>query len=209
MPSSPHAELTLYTFPLSGHAHRVELFLSLLGLQAKLVHVELRKGEQRLPDFLRLNLLGQVPVLVDGEQVVADSNAILVYLAVKYGAASWLPADAAGAAAVQRFLSIAAGEVYRGPASARLAKLFGVPLNWEDAKATAENLFAVLEQHLAGRDYLAAAHPTIADVACYSYIAHAPEGGLMLDTYPLLRAWLARVEALPGFAAMRPLAQAA
>ncbi len=73
--------LTLHRFPLSGHAHRAELLLSLLGLDANLVDVDLRKGAHKQPDFLKLNRFGQVPVLEDGNQVIADSNAILVYLA--------------------------------------------------------------------------------------------------------------------------------
>jgi glutathione S-transferase len=66
----------------------------------------------------------------------------------------------------------------------------------------AERLFTLMEAHLSGQDWLAAPHPTLADVAMYTYTAHAPEGGVSLDAYPALRAWLARVEALPGFVGM-------
>ncbi|WP_188588616.1 glutathione binding-like protein, partial [Achromobacter denitrificans] len=55
---------------------------------------------------------------------------------------------------------------------------------------------------LAGRDFLAGAAPTIADVACYAYVAHAPEGNVSLDGYPAVRAWLARIESLPRFVPM-------
>ena len=67
----------------------------------------------------------------------------------------------------------------------------------------ARNLFGVMESHLAGRNWLAADHPTIADVAMYSYTAHAPEGGIALEPWPQIRAWLQRVEALPGFVGMQ------
>ena len=70
--------ITLYSFSLSGHAHRVRLMLSLLGLEAQMVEINLGKGEHKTPEFLALNLFGQVPVIDDDGEVVADSNAILV-----------------------------------------------------------------------------------------------------------------------------------
>lgn len=212
MPAArPVRPLRLYRFPLSGHAHRVELFLSILGLPVELLDVDLPNGEHKQPAFLALNPLGQVPVLADGDLVLADSNAILIYLAMKYADAQWLPRDPEGAAKVQRFLSLAAGEIARGPAAARLVKVFGAPLDRDAAHAVATRLFAFLETHLSGQAYLAAPTPTIADIAAYSYIAHAPEGGISLEAYPELRAWLARVESLPGFVPMRatPLPAAA
>lgn len=203
MNSKPSSPITLHRFALSGHCHRIEMFLSMLGIPVKLIDVDLRGGEQRQPAFLALNGLGQVPVIQDGDIVLADSNAILVYLATKYGDESWLPRIPESAAQVQRFLSIAAGEVARGPATARMIKLFNVPLDLTSAHATAARLFGMLEQHLSSQPFLAAAHRTIADIANYSYIAHAPEGGISLDPYPNLRSWLARVEALPGFIPMQ------
>jgi len=148
----------------------------------------------------RLNPLGQVPVLEDGDLVLADSNAILVYLVRRYAPGSdWLPDDPAGAAAVQRFLSIAAGEVMYGPGKLRLMALWGASGDPVQAAEVADRLCRFLEQHLATRDWLAAGHRTIADLACYSYVAHAPEGGLALEPWPHIRTWLRRVEALPGF----------
>lgn len=202
--AKPAQPIRLYRHALSGHAHRVELFLSLLGLPYELIDVDLKGGEHKSPAFLARNAFGQVPVIEDGEVVVADSNAILVYLATHYdGAAQWLPREAVPAAAVQRWLSVAAGALAFGPAAARLVTVFGAPLDQERAKSIAAQLFAVLEPHLAARPFVTGAAPTIADVALYSYTAHAPEGGVSLEPYPQIRAWLARIEALPGFVAMR------
>ncbi len=194
--------LVLHRFSLSGHAHRAELFLSLLGLDATLVDVDLRGGAHKRPDFLRLNRFGQVPVLQDGDDVIADSNAILVYLARKYGGEQWLPADPLLAANVERWLSVAAGQLASGPARARLITVFGARYNADDTIAQAHALLQVVEEELQGRDWLVGARPTIADVAIYTYVAHAPEGNVSLDAYPSIRAWLARVEALPGFIPM-------
>jgi len=195
--------IRLHRVALSGHSHRVELFLSLLGLPFTLVDVDIRAGEHKRPAFLAMNAFGQVPVLEDGEVTLADSNAILVYLASRHDAGRrWLPTDPVTAAQVQRWLSVAAGELAAGPAAARLIRLFGAPLDAERAAATAARLFGLLEAHLADRPFLAAATPTIADVALYAYTAHAPEGGISLAPYPHIRAWLARIEALPGFVPM-------
>lgn len=196
--------ITLYRHPLSGHAHRAELLLSLLGVKAELVDVDLMQGAQKSPDFLKKNPLGQVPVLEDDSVTISDSNAILVYLASKYDAARrWLPEEPALNAQVQKYLSIAAGPVANGPASARLITLFGADLDAEKTAAIAHNFFAVLNSALASKDWLVAGHPTIADVANYAYIAHAPEGNVSLESYPNIRNWLARIEALDGFVAMQ------
>ncbi|KVN96700.1 glutathione S-transferase [Burkholderia ubonensis] len=200
----PSVPIRVYSFPLSGHAHRVRLFLSLLGVPFEVVDVDLAAGEQRRPAFLALNPFGQVPVIDDDGVVLSDSNAILVYLAKRYGDAHWLPDDPAGAAAVQRWLSLAAGPIAAGPAAARLVTVFGAPLDHAQAKRVAVRLFDVIDAEFAKQPFAAGAQPTIADIAAYTYIAHAPEGGVSLDPYPHLRAWLARVEALPGFVGMPP-----
>ena len=192
--------LKLHHFPLSGHAHRAQLMLSLLCLPHQLVPVHLREGEHKTAAFLRLNPFGQVPVLEDGDTIVFDSNAILVYLARRYDPADrWLPADAAGQAAVQAWLSVAAGLIAYGPAAARRVTVFGAKLNAEELIASSHQLLKVMEGTLGQRAFLAAATPTLADVSAYSYIAAAPEGNVDLTPYPQVRAWLARIEALPGF----------
>ena len=194
--------IKLYHFPLSGHAHRVQLMLSLLELPTEIVFVDLAKGAHKQPEFLAINSFGQVPVLDDNGVVLADSNAILVYLANKYGHGRWLPTDPVGAARVQRWLSVAAGPLHAGPATARLITVFGASNNAEDVIARSHNLLKVIDQELSNNTYLAGDAPTIADIAGYTYIAHAPEGNVSLQDYANVRAWLARIEALPGFVGM-------
>lgn len=191
--------MKLYYHPISGHAHRAHLFLSLLGLDFELVEVDLLKAEQKTEAFLKLNPFGQVPVLEDEGNVIADSNAILVYLASRYGDAGWLPKDPVGAAAVQRWLSVAAGEIASGPATARIINLFKKPVDPADAIARAHRILGLVDASLAGKEWIAASHPTVADVALYSYIARAPEGNVDLAPYANVTAWLARMEALPRF----------
>jgi len=198
----PAQPIKLYRYHLSGHSHRVELFLSLLGLPYELIDVDLAAKAHKTDAFLRLNSFGQVPVIDDAGAIVADSNAILVYLAGRYDDGRWLPRDPLAAARVQRWLSVASGQIASGPAAARLVNVFGAKLDADALIAKSHALFAVMERELAESSYLAGAAPTLADIACYSYIAHAPEGGVSLDGYPRLRGWLARIEALPGFVPM-------
>jgi glutathione S-transferase len=191
--------MKLYHHPLSGHAHRARLFLSLLGVPHEAVEVDLKAGAHKRPEFLALNPFGQVPVLDDDGTVVPDANAILVYVARKLGRTDWLPQDAAGEAAVQRWLSVAAGELAYGPAAARLITVFGASFRPEEVIGRAHTLLSRLEAHLVGRDWLVGARPTIADVALYSYLARAPEGNVDLSGYPSVAAFLRRIEDLPGF----------
>lgn len=198
-----HAPVILYRNPKSGHCHRVQLMLALLGLPYETVDLDMANGAHKAPDYLRISPLGQVPAINDNGMTMADSNAIITYLVERYGnAETWRGANPVEKAEVQRWLSIAAGEIASGPCAARLVTVFDVPLDHHTAKATAHALFNVMDAHLGKRDWLAATRPTLADVAGYSYIAHAPEGGVSLAPYPNIRAWLSRIEALPGFIGM-------
>lgn len=187
---------------LSGHTHRVMLFLHLLDLPHEFV--DSPAAVRQSPAFRGLNPLGQIPVLEDDGLALADSNAILVYLARRYAPGSnWLPDDPVGAARVQRWLSLAAGEIAYGPAAARInARFFDTGVPAALAQRLAARVLGLMEEELGARYWLAGAAPTVADLACYAYIAHAPEGGIALDAYPQVRAWIARVQALPGFVPM-------
>lgn len=195
--------IRLYRNAISGHCHRVELLLSILGVAYEPVEVDLRAGDQKKPEFLALNPFGQIPVLTDGDLVLADSNAILVYLARKYDSSGqWLPHDPVGAAQVTRWLSVAAGPLAFGPAAARRICLFGTPQDLHTAQQMATTLFKVLDATLTASPFLIGQSPTLADLAVYAYTARAPEGHIDLAPYPYVNEWLRRVEVLPGFTPM-------
>lgn len=196
--------IRLHRHALSGHCHRVEVFLSILGLPFERVDVDLAAGAHKAPAFLGLNPFGQVPVLEDGDVVLADSNAILVYLATTYDPeGAWMPRDPMGLAATQQWLSAAAGPLAYGPAAARLNTVFGANFNVTEVTSRAHGLFAVMEGALAKQRFLIGDAPTIADLALYAYTAHAPEGNVDLTRYSEIRAWLARVAGLEGFLPMQ------
>ena len=196
--------ITLYDLPLSGHAHRVRLLLSILNLPYTKVTVNMIEGEHKTESFLKLNPLGQVPVLKDDDLVLRDSTAMLVYLATKYdGHRCWLPEAPKLAAQIQQWLATSVKELALGPAVARSANVFGREVNYEEAvERSCRLLSSLYEPHLEVNSWLVGEHATIADLANYSYIAVADEGGLDMQSYPNIRAWLSRVEALEGFEAM-------
>ncbi|GLQ67862.1 glutathione S-transferase [Gluconobacter albidus] len=192
--------MKLYYHPLSGHAHRAHLFLSLVGLPHELTLVDLAAGEQRTPEFLRLNAFGEIPVLDDDGTIIADSNAILVYVARKMGPSHWLPEDLVTEAEIQRWLSVAAGKITYGCCAARLVTVFGASFNPEEVIQRAHDTLKVIEQTLLGRTWIAGTQePTIADVALYSYVARAPEGSVDLSEYKAIGRWLQRTESLERF----------
>lgn len=191
--------MKLYFHPISGHAHRARLFLSLIGADVEIIDVDLANGQHKSPEYLALNRFGQVPLLDDDGVIVPDSNAIMVYAAKKFGRTDWLPEDPAAAAAVQRWLSVAAGQIAFGPAAARLVTIFNAAFNPEEVIGRAHAVLKLIEAELDGRQWIASDRPTVADVALYSYIARAPEGNVDLTAYVNVKAWLRRIEALPGF----------
>ncbi|WP_338366547.1 glutathione S-transferase [uncultured Pseudoalteromonas sp.] len=195
--------LTLYRFTLSGHSHRAELFTSLLKLDVNMVDVALQNGEHKQSDFLEMNIFGQVPVLKHNDNIISDSNAILVYLAQQFDEnKTWYPEDVLTQAQIQRWLSVAAGLVASGPCSARLVTVFGAQLDHQNAINIAHTLFNTMDAYLQNREYLVGTQPTIADIANFSYIAHAPEGGVSLEQYPNILRWLNNIRNLDGFIAM-------
>lgn len=195
-------QIKLYDFPLSGHAHRIRLALSLMDIPYDLVPVDLAKGDHKSDWFKAMNPAGQVPVLTDGDTIISESTAILTYLAKKFPAGEWIPTDAAHAAEAEKWFVAASTALAAGPARARLINVFGAQYDKAETTANAHKFLAVLEAALVGKSYLVAGRPTFADVAIYSYVAHAPEGDVSLQNYPFIRVWLARIEALTGFVAM-------
>lgn len=200
--------MKLYDSDLSGNSYKIRLLLSLIGVSYEKVPVDLPQGGTLTPEFKRMNPRGQVPVLEDAGEIIWDSQAILVYVARRYGSEQWLPTDALGEAKVMQWLAVAENELLYGLGRARAALKYGRPYNVEDSQKTGRAGLEVLDGHLTDREWLAAAHPTIADVACYPYSALAPQGDVPLDPYPNVCAWLTRIQALPGYVGTPGLWQA-
>jgi glutathione S-transferase len=200
--------ITLYDMPLSGNCHKIRLLLSLLALPHQTRPVDLVGGEQRSPDHLQRNPFGQVPVLDDDGLIVRDSQAILVYLAKRYGGPQWWPDDAYQLAQIAAWLSTAANEIFHGPALLRVHHKFGRAIDTARAQQTADKVLGIVDCHLESRDWLAGDKVSIADIAVYPYLALAPEGGIDISAYRNIVLWFQRIRALPGYVPMPGMWQA-
>lgn len=192
----------LYDLELSGNCYKVRLLCALLGVPLEIIPVDFLSGAHKKPPLSDLNPFGEIPIFQDGDLVLRDSQAILIYVARKWGREDWLPTDPADLARVSQWLMVAENEIARGPNDARLHDKFGYKLDIDQARAKAARVLRILEQHLAKHPWLALGRPTIADIACMPYVALGHEGGVPLDDYPAVAAWVSRVKALPGFIGM-------
>lgn len=199
----PAKPIKFYSFPVSGHAHRVELLLRALDLPFERIDMDLAGKQQKKPDFIRLNPFGQIPVIDDNGKVVWDSAAILVYLCLTYDPkGAFMPRDPQKMAEIVAWLGKAAGPINYGLATARRINIFKSPGDMAAVQAMANDFLGILESHLGPRQWLVDDAVSIADMACYSYVAHAPEGGIDLAPYGHVTDWLSRFRRLPFFVAM-------
>ncbi|MEP5758789.1 MAG: glutathione S-transferase N-terminal domain-containing protein [Litoreibacter sp.] len=192
--------IQVYDVPKSGHCHRVRLAADLMGVDVDLVPVMEMEGQRQGAEYLAINPLGQVPSLVDNGTTVRDSIAIIQHLERNHASnKGWMPTDPKERAEVDEWFAVAAGVMFRGPNMARLIKLFKMPGDHDAAAVMSTKLFDLMENHLADRTWLVGDRATLADVACYSYVAVANEGELDLSAYPNINAWLKSVQGLDGF----------
>lgn len=194
--------IELYEFALSGNCHKIRLMLSILGLDYQSINVNGGERQHKSAAFTLMNPFGQVPVLVDDGVTVRDSQAILVYLARRYGDDHWLPNEPAALADVIAWLSTAANEVALGPNRLRLHYKFGRTINLNEAEQVAENLLQILQEKLEQQAWLTGEQITIADIAVYPYVALAPEGRIDLQLYPSILNWIRKIQAIPGYRGM-------
>lgn len=206
--------MKLYSYEESGNSYKVRLLLSFLNTECELVDVDLMQAAQHEPAFLAINPRGEVPTLVDGELVLRDSSAILVYLAKRAGAEPWWSDNASDQAAIMEWLAFAASWVQYGVFTARAIVSFGISGNGiphdfdeglEAANIRAARSLEILDTHLQNHEWLACSRPTIADIAVFPYVALAPMGNISLAPYPAVLAWIARFKSLPDFVSIAGL----
>ncbi|MEM0910368.1 MAG: glutathione S-transferase family protein [Pseudomonadota bacterium] len=198
--------MKLYDLELSGNCYKIRLFLSLIEKSYELVPVDFLAGEHKKPPLSDINPFGEIPILKDGDLVLRDSQAILVYLARQYASEEWLPTDAAAMADVMQWLMVAENEVARGPNDARLHDKFGYQLDHQLAVDKSTRILDLIDLHLNEHEWLALERPTIADIACFPYIALGHEGGAGIGDRQHIVNWCNRIKALPNFISMPDLA---
>lgn len=194
--------MKLYDLALSGNCYKVRLLAALANIPLEIVPVDFLGGEHKRSPLINLNPFGQIPIIEDGDVVLRDSQAILIYLAAKYAGENWLPKDPAGMATVMQWLSTSANEIQNGPGAARLVDKFGYDIDKADTLKRSARILPLLDAHLTSHRWLALERPTIADCAVFPYVALALEGGISLEPYPHIRFWIGRIKELPGFIPM-------
>lgn len=202
--------MKLYDYELSGNCYKVRFLLHVLGLQYERRSVDFYPGrEHKSERFLRdVNPQGQIPVLENEGVILRESQAILVYLASRYDKDRiWYPDDPLQRGQIQLWLATAE-ELTRTASAARSHDALAYAnIDIDACRAGAHSVMRVLDDHLAerqatGHKWLVGSLPTVADVACFPYVALAPEGGVALDEYPALRQWLWHFRSQPRFIGM-------
>jgi glutathione S-transferase len=199
---------TLYSFPFSLPCYRTRLACDLLAHPVDVIEIDISKGEQQQADFLRINPLGQVPALVDNETniKVCDSVAILRYLAKSSKDGQWLGVDLAQQTEVDMLLSLTMNELKDAVEKARLINAFKMlpASEFTACEQVASKILPILDQKmlnqkLAGKNWLTGSIPTIADIAIYSTLVYCDEAQLSLTPYENITDWMSRFENLAGY----------
>jgi glutathione S-transferase len=192
----------LYDYLPSGNGYKVRLVLRQLGLPYELVELDIKRGETRTPEFLAKNPNGRIPLLeIPGQGFLAESHAIISYLAE---GSSLVPADRLDRARMWQWLCFEQYNLEPNIGTARFwiasLKKSEVELGEKlaEKRRNGQAALAVLEQGLAGREFLVGGRYSLADIALFAYTHVAPEGGFDLAPYPAIRAWCDRVAARPG-----------
>ena len=194
------SKITLYGIWLSGPTYKAGLAMSLMGQSFAYKHVDLRAGAHKQPEYLAINRFGQVPALVDGDLKLCQSGAILLYLADKSGKMGGKTAEEKARVREWLFWEFdrLASNIYR-PRAIKRGFMKADDNVHQMYVNQAGDALKVLDGALAKSDFLVGSEATIADVAVYGDVAYAEEGAIDLSPYPNLKAWMARVEKLPGF----------
>ena len=200
--------MKLYSSPGSPNALRTRAVIAELGLPVEIVNVDIAKGENRTPDYLKLNPNGKVPTLVDGDLAIWESRAINSYLAGLKPEADLYPADPKQRAVVDQWSNWQA--IHLGPAMQKVAfervqkKAFGRGEADEAAIAgdvkTVADLLPVLDNALAGKDWIAG-KLSLADFALATTFVLRKAANLGVEKFRNVTAWIERLEALPSWQA--------
>ena len=194
--------MILYGFGESGNAYKVALMLTLTKTPWELEFVPFFSGGTRTPEFRAVNPMGEVPVLVDGDVTLSQSGVMLDYLAEQTG--QFGGRDAGARREVFRWLFWDNHKLSTQIGTTRFLMNFLAADKRPEAvipflQGRLKAAYRVLEDHLAAHDWLAAAHPTIADLSCCGYLYYPEPFGFDRALWPHIAAWLDRIAALPGW----------
>lgn len=198
--------IRLHGLDISGNTYKAKLLMSFLNINFKFLELDISKQQHKGDDYLKLNPRGEFPALEDESLVIWDSQAILVYLANKYGGSPdnnhWYPDNAAQIALITQWLTVANDDIFNSLGKARSIIKFGHEGDLDTLHQKAKIILRWIDQHLSHQHWLATEHMSIADIACYPYIALCEEGKISLNEYLNIHRWLKRIQKTEGYISM-------
>ena len=207
-------EFTVYDYALSGNCYKIRLFANILGVKYKKISVEFHPAaEHKSEVMLQISPAGTLPILKAGEMVLSATQAMLFWMAKTFDrSGTWWPNDDDPIAQVTvlQWLGFS-GDLTATIGQARLNSLFRTPIDKAKVLDSSVNALRLLEAHLTEQSFLqekfiAGKYPTIADLACFPYVALSGDVGANLglehDSFPEIRNWIHEIKSLPGFIPM-------
>lgn len=195
--------MKLYDHPLSGNCYKARLLLSHLNVEYEKATVDIFKGEHKSAGFAKLNPNQKIPVLIDGDHAIWESNAILLYLAKKYYPNDYFSDDPLDFGLISQWLIFGKTSIDPYLAVSRYFLKFLGEGNYDKQHlktlhGQGGQSLKIMSDHLSSNDFLAGNY-SIADIACYPYVMLSGEGGFDLSRYPTVKNWCKRIESQPGF----------
>ena len=199
--------IKLHGLEVSGNTYKAQLLMSILNIKYQLLPVDIKNKQHKSQDFIKLNPRGEFPVLDDNGHIIWDSQAILVYLSRNYGGQQWYSDRPLEMAAITQWLSVANEDIFNSLAKARAILQFSYPGNLHEYQKRGIQVLKLIDKHLAtrqaqGLNWLATEQPSIADIACYPYIALCEEGEISLSGHPAIDIWIQQIKNINGYISM-------
>ena len=195
--------MKLYDHPLSGNCYKARLLLSHLGVEYEKIRVELFEGEHKSDSFTKLNPNQKIPVLIDGDYTIWESNAVVLYIAKKLSPNSYFPEDPKGFGTTVQWTVFGKTSIDPFLAVSRYYLKFLGDGNYdkealETLQQQGRNSLRIMDDHLSSNDFLAGGY-SVADMCCYPYILLADEGGVDIEEFPNVERWCKSIEGQKGY----------
>ena len=195
--------MKLYDHPLSGNCYKARLLLSHLGVEYEKIRVELFEGEHKSESFTKLNPNQKIPVLIDGDYTIWESNAVVLYIAKKFSPNSYFPEDPMGFGTTIQWTVFGKTSIDPFLAVSRYYLKFLGDGNYdkgvlETLQQQGRNSLRIMDGHLSSNDFLAGGY-SVADMCCYPYILLADEGGVDIAEFPNVERWCRSIEGQKGY----------
>ena len=196
--------IKLHGLEVSGNTYKPRLLMSILKINYEFISIDIKNKQHKTDQYLALNPRGEFPVLEDGAHIIWDSQAILIYLSREYNGEHWYPNNPIEMALITQWLTVANGDIFNSLAKARSMLKFGYPGDLTEYQRQGVNILKIINTHLqrSKNDWIATDQPSIADLACYPYIALCGEAEISIHKYTAILQWIEKIQDLDGYILM-------